>query len=85
MFCSELEEFARSHPDRFKPWYTLDSAAAEWQYSVGYINAEMIKEHLPPPADDVLVFCCGPKPMVQDACKANLRDLGYSPDDVAVF
>lgn len=81
----ELEEFARSHPDQFKLWYTIDSAPAGWEYSVGYINADMIKEHIFPPAEDVLVFCCGPKPMVRDACKANLRDLGYDNDDVATF
>jgi hypothetical protein len=31
-------------------WYTLDSPPARgWKYSTGFISAEMIAEHMPPP------------------------------------
>lgn len=81
----ELEEFYNEYPDRFRLWYTLDNPPPRWKYSTGYITAEMIRDHLPPPADDVIVFCCGPKPMVKYACMENLDKLGYKPTDVATF
>ena len=52
---------------------------SDWQYSSGFINDEMIKEHMPPPGDDTLVFMCGPPPMINFACIPNLDKLGYDP------
>lgn len=49
-----------------------------WTYSQGFVTADMIQEHLPAPAEDVLLLLCGPPPMVQLACHPNLDKLGYS-------
>lgn len=49
-----------------------------WAYSKGFVTADMIREHLPTPAEDVLLLLCGPPPMVQLACHPNLDKLGYS-------
>lgn len=49
-----------------------------WAYSTGFVTADMIREHLPAPGDDVLLLLCGPPPMVQLACHPNLDKLGYS-------
>lgn len=49
-----------------------------WTYSKGFVTADMIQEHLPAPAEDVLLLLCGPPPMVQLACHPNLDKLGYS-------
>ncbi|KAJ8379868.1 hypothetical protein SKAU_G00006460 [Synaphobranchus kaupii] len=73
----ELEEVQARHPDRFKLWFTVDRAPEEWAFSQGFISADMISEHLPPPADDNLVLMCGPPPMIQFACNPNLDKLGY--------
>lgn len=73
----ELEEIQARHPNRFKLWFTVDSAPADWEYSQGFINAEMIQEHLPPPSDDCMILMCGPPPMIQFACNPNLDKLGY--------
>ncbi|XP_028853730.1 NADH-cytochrome b5 reductase 1 [Denticeps clupeoides] len=73
----ELEEIQARHPDRFKLWFTVDRAPDGWEYSEGFINADMIQEHLPPPSDDCLVLMCGPPPMIQFACNPNLDKLGY--------
>uniref|UniRef100_A0A671RIX4 NADH-cytochrome b5 reductase n=1 Tax=Sinocyclocheilus anshuiensis TaxID=1608454 RepID=A0A671RIX4_9TELE len=73
----ELEEIQARHPDRFKLWFTVDRAPADWEYSQGFINAEMIQEHLPPPSDDSMILMCGPPPMIQFACNPNLDKLGY--------
>lgn len=59
IFREELDRLAREHPDRFKIWYTVDRPPANWKYSSGFVNDEMIKEHLPPPGDDTVVLMCG--------------------------
>ncbi|CAH2092156.1 unnamed protein product [Euphydryas editha] len=74
----ELEKYLREHPKQFKLWYTIDRANEGWKYSVGFINDEMIKEHLFPPADDVIVLMCGPPPMINFACNPALEKLGYA-------
>ncbi|XP_064161643.1 NADH-cytochrome b5 reductase 3 [Anguilla rostrata] len=73
----ELEEVQARHPDRFQLWFTVDQAPAEWDFSQGFISADMISEHLPAPSDDSLVLMCGPPPMIQFACNPNLDKLGY--------
>ncbi|XP_072419383.1 NADH-cytochrome b5 reductase 3-like [Chiloscyllium punctatum] len=74
----DLEEIQAQYSDRFRLWYTVDKAPEGWDYSEGFLNAEMMKEHLPPPGDDVLILMCGPPPMIQFACNPNLDKLGYS-------
>jgi cytochrome-b5 reductase len=74
----ELEQFAATNSDRFKLWYTVDREGEEWKYSKGFINDTMLKEHMPPPSDDVLICICGPPPMVKFACIPNLDKLGYT-------
>ncbi|XP_039605805.1 NADH-cytochrome b5 reductase 2 [Polypterus senegalus] len=77
---SELEQIAKEHPDQFKLWYTLDKAPQGWKYSSGFIDADMIRNHMPSPEEDVLVVMCGPPPMIQYACLPNLDKLGFKPD-----
>lgn len=76
----ELEEFASKFPSQFKLWYTVDKAPEGWSYSEGFVNADMIEKHLPPPSDDTLIVMCGPPPMIQFACNPNLDKLGYKQD-----
>ncbi|XP_014295033.1 NADH-cytochrome b5 reductase 2 isoform X2 [Microplitis demolitor] len=73
----ELEQVLKNHPDKFTRWYTIDSSSDDWKYSTGYINAEMIKTHMYPPADDTIVLVCGPPAMINFACTPNLDKLGY--------
>ncbi|XP_044126104.1 NADH-cytochrome b5 reductase 2-like [Bufo gargarizans] len=77
---SELESVAKSHPDQFKLFYTLDRPPQGWEYGTGFVTAEMIKKHLPAPSDNPLVLMCGPPPMIQFACQDNLTKLGYPED-----
>uniref|UniRef100_A0A1B0D3G2 NADH-cytochrome b5 reductase n=1 Tax=Phlebotomus papatasi TaxID=29031 RepID=A0A1B0D3G2_PHLPP len=76
----ELEHFAAQHPDQFKIWYTLDSTPTDWKYSKGFINEEMIRDHLLPPSDSTIVLMCGPPPMITYACIPNLDKLGFNPE-----
>ncbi|NXS59449.1 NB5R3 reductase, partial [Brachypteracias leptosomus] len=77
---SQLEEIQVQNPGRFKCWYTLDRAPENWDYSQGFVNQEMIRDHLPPPQNDTLILMCGPPPMIQYACLPNLDKLGYTKD-----
>lgn len=80
-----LESLQKKHAPRFKLHFTLDSPPDNWPYSKGFINEDMIKEHLPPPGPDTVVLMCGPPPMVKYACQANLTKLGYSKGDMLNF
>lgn len=74
----ELEAVQAEHPDRFKLWYTVDRPGEGWQYSSGFVSAEIIQKALFPPSGDNLVLMCGPPPMINFACTPNLDKLGYS-------
>uniref|UniRef100_A0A0C9R8G9 NADH-cytochrome b5 reductase n=1 Tax=Fopius arisanus TaxID=64838 RepID=A0A0C9R8G9_9HYME len=73
----ELENLAKNHADQFKLWFTLDTSSESWKYSTGWVNTDMIKEHMFPPAPDTIVLMCGPPPMINFACTPNLDKLGY--------
>ncbi|KFD56150.1 hypothetical protein M514_02928 [Trichuris suis] len=82
----ELEAMAKNYPQRCKIWYTVDvQGSNDWPYSVGHINAEMLRAHMPSPAPDVLIMLCGPPGMVNYAAKPSLDALLYSPSSVFVF
>ncbi|CAB3983730.1 NADH-cytochrome b5 reductase 3-like [Paramuricea clavata] len=76
----ELEEILENHPDRFKLWYTLDRPPDGWKYSSGFVNADMIKDHLPAAGDQTQILMCGPPPMIKFACLPNLEKLGFTSD-----
>ena len=75
-----LEELQQLHPRRFKLWYTVDRAYAGWEYSTGFVNSDMIRDHLPAPADDTIILICGPPAMIKLACNPNLDKLGYKEE-----
>nr|XP_008006115.2 NADH-cytochrome b5 reductase 2 isoform X1 [Chlorocebus sabaeus] len=81
----ELEEIARTHPDQFDLWYTLDRPPIGWKYSSGFVTADMIKEHLPPPGKSTLILVCGPPPLIQTAAHPNLEKLGYTQDMIFTY
>jgi len=80
-----LERLQNKYPTRFHLWYTLDRPSSNWKFSTGFIDADMIKAHLPGPASDSLILMCGPPPMIQYACKANLDKLGYTKAQQLAF
>ncbi|XP_008309557.1 NADH-cytochrome b5 reductase 2 [Cynoglossus semilaevis] len=78
----ELEEVQKNHPDRVKLWFTLDRPPQGWSYSSGFINQDMIRDHLPAPSPEVLVVLCGPPPMIQYACLPNLDKVGHRTENI---
>ena len=59
--------------------------ARKWRGAHGQHWRRGTQVHLPPPGADTLVLMCGPPPMVEYACKANLDKLGYSKDSQIAF
>jgi cytochrome-b5 reductase len=83
-----LDEAVVHGNGRIKVHYTLDFPPDNWpkQYSKGFITKDMIRENLPPPSEDnTLVLMCGPPPMVNFACKANLKEMNYSTSTMVAF
>ncbi|CAO2582719.1 NADH-cytochrome b5 reductase 2 [Lemmus lemmus] len=81
----ELEEIATTHLDQFNLWYTLDKPPNGWKYSSGFVTADMIKEHLPPPGEATLILVCGPPRMIQEATHPSLEQLGYTKDMIFTY
>lgn len=42
--------------------YVVLNPTQSWNGHKGYITPDIIKKHIPGPADDVLVLVCGPPP-----------------------
>ncbi|KAI5295086.1 NADH-cytochrome b5 reductase [Ascosphaera acerosa] len=62
--------------DGFRVHYVLNNAPEGWTGDVGFVTPEIIKAHLPAPADDIKILLCGPPPMVSAMKKATVS-LGY--------
>jgi len=78
ILCREdLEKIHNENPDRFKLHYTLDRPPADWKYSSGFINADMLKDNFFPSDNDTIVLMCGPPPMINFACTPALDSLKY--------
>jgi len=82
---SELDEIAAANPDNFHLWYTLDRPPEGWKQGAGFINADMIRDHLPASSDDAIILMCGPPAMIQFACNPNLDQLQYSDKQRFIF
>ncbi|KAF9919191.1 NADH-cytochrome b5 reductase [Lobosporangium transversale] len=88
---AELDLLSKKHP-QFKVYYVLNTPPEGWTGGVGFVNADMIKEHMPAPAADIKILLCGPPPMVTAMSKIT-QDLGYDkvnavsklPDQVFKF
>ncbi|CAD5230720.1 unnamed protein product [Bursaphelenchus xylophilus] len=80
-----LDRLAKENPDRFKVWYTVDRPPENWKYSQGFINDQMISQHLPPPGENTAILMCGPPPMINFACTPSLDKLAYPPHLRFVF
>eukprot|EP00069_Balaena_mysticetus_P006099 bmy_18565T0 len=81
----ELEELRNKHSECFKLWYTVDRAPEAWDYSQGFLNEEMIRDHLPPLEEEPLVLMCGPPCMIQYACLPNLDSVGHPKERPFAF
>ena len=71
----ELDSLAAKDP-RFRVHYVLNNPPEKWTGGTGFVTADMIKEKLPAPANDVKILLCGPPPMIK-AMKGATESLGF--------
>jgi len=76
----ELEDLAMANSN-LKLWYTLDRPPPTWSYSTGFINIDMLEDHLPPPSFDTIILMCGPPIMIEKCCIPNLVELGFKEQE----
>lgn len=50
----------------------------EWGFSTGFVNEDMVREHLFSAGPNTIACLCGPPPMVKFACLPNLEKVGYT-------
>jgi cytochrome-b5 reductase len=72
----DLDALAAKDP-KFNVHYVLNNPPENWTGGTGFVTADMIKEKLPAPANDVKILICGPPPMVA-AMKKATESLGYA-------
>ena len=82
----ELESMAAQQPHQFKLTMTVDRLEKDekWSGFMGFVNEEMITQSIPSPSNDLLIFICGPPPMVKSV-ESILLGLGYSKDRIFAF
>ena len=91
-----LEAWAAGSEGRFSCKHVLSEEpdGSPWTGSRGLITRELINEHIPAPADDVVIFVCGPPGMYESLCgprnepqelKGILAEMGYTAAQVVKF
>jgi cytochrome-b5 reductase len=92
-----LDALAKKHPNFEVHYVVATPKETSWNGHTGFINADIIKKHIPGPAEDVMVFVCGPPPFYQalsgpkapDYSQGELagvlKDLGYTSAQVFKF
>lgn len=73
----ELEALSEAGPLHLT--FVVEEADGHWPGERGLITDELLTRVLPPLDDDLAVFCCGPREMM-DAVLPSLRALGASPE-----
>jgi len=92
----EFDQMASKHKN-FKVYYVLEKPPKNWKQGVGYVSPAIIKNQLPAPSSDSVIFVCGPPPMMeaiignkapdysQGELKGLLKNLGYDSKNVFKF
>ena len=77
-----LDSLAAKH-DRFTVKYCVDKPLGMfWSWTgglTGYVDADMVKAHLPPPSEGNIVMVCGPPPMYKAICGPKKFEKGKPP------
>jgi len=85
ILCKDILDEVEKDP-RVKVWYTVDKALEpDWKYSVGFVDEAMVRDRLPAPAKDTVIFMCGPPPMIKYACIPNLEKVGHDIENCYSF
>eukprot|EP00325_Prymnesiales_sp_UTEX-LB-985_P002555 CAMPEP_0174696862 /NCGR_PEP_ID=MMETSP1094-20130205/2894_1 /TAXON_ID=156173 /ORGANISM="Chrysochromulina brevifilum, Strain UTEX LB 985" /LENGTH=836 /DNA_ID=CAMNT_0015893729 /DNA_START=39 /DNA_END=2549 /DNA_ORIENTATION=- len=86
ILCREQLDKLEKDPRVKGIWYTVDVVPdGRWAYSTGFINEQMVREHMPEPDRDAVVFMCGPPPMIKFACMPSLEKVGHAAEQLHTF
>lgn len=80
----ELDNLVSSQKFNFDLKFLIDKEEPGWKDLVGYVSKDMLMEHFPSPANDVLVLLCGPPVMCVKA-KEFLAEIGHNKDNIFEF
>lgn len=92
-----LDEWCATHKSQLSVTHVLSAEpeGSDWEGARGFINEQLIEQHMPKPDENGMVFICGPPPMytalcgsrnepeVDDSCL--LGKLGYKEEHVFKF
>jgi len=94
----EEEEGGRPKEERrLRVRLVLTRPPEDWAGGRGHLDEAMVREYLPPPGPDVMVYVCGPPRMMdslcgpklpdksQGPCVGLLKDMGYDESNVYKF
>ena len=76
IFREEWERDVREHAN-FHCYHVLEQPPAAWSQGTGRITEDILRQQLPSPNSETVIFLCGPPPMV-DHLEVSLKGLGYS-------
>jgi len=88
-----LDEWSSMYGDRLSITHVLSEKSDGWTGHTGFIDAALIKKHMPEPGNDNQIWICGPPPMYDALCGPRgdaelsgvLPGLGYVTDEVYKF
>ena len=53
----EIDDRAAAHPSRLSVYYVVDKSSSwMWKGGTGYVTEAMLKEHMPAPSSDSMIF-----------------------------
>ena len=76
----ELDHLERISNGKLKITHVLSDAGNEWKGLTGFIDKDMMAEHLFPSSEVNLALLCGPAVMIEKVVRPGLEDLGYVRD-----
>jgi len=79
---NEFENYATDNIN-FRCVFTVDEPSPDWRGHSGFIDESHLEKHLPPPADNPLIFLCGP-PMMEYKLRETVLKLGYEKSRLVI-
>ncbi|AQK56297.1 Nitrate reductase [Zea mays] len=79
----EINRWVAAYPARLKVWYVVSKVARPedgWEYGVGRVDEQVLREHLPLGDSETLALVCGPPAMIECTVRPGLEKMGYDLD-----
>ncbi len=78
----EFDRYA-AEKENFSRYYIVDKPPDGWHMGTGRINSDLMKEKLPAPSDETVIFLCGP-PLMQLDLRKKLIELGHQKEKILI-